>query len=135
MCSMAIEDAPSNADLRREVARLGRDLTEAREQQSATAEVLKVISRSAFDLDPVLETLVENAAKLCVAQYGLIYRFDGESFRLAATYNVAPDARASVEQNRPVPGPVSAVGRAALVRRTVQIPDILADPEYDHPIR
>jgi signal transduction histidine kinase len=105
-------------------------LTEALEQQTATAEVLKVMSRSTFDLQPVLETLIENAVRLCGASRGSVYRFDGNVLRHATSYNVSQDAADFFERNPIAPGRYSMAARVALERRTQHIPDILADSEY-----
>jgi signal transduction histidine kinase len=106
------------------------DTKEALEQQTATSEVLKVISRSAFDLHPVLETLIENAVRLCGADRGFIYRQDGEVYRVAASYGHSPEFLGVVERNPIHQNRASATGRAVLDRRVVHIHDILADPEY-----
>jgi GAF domain-containing protein len=124
--------AIENARLFEELEARNRDLTEALEQQTATAEVLKVISRSTFDLEPVLQTLIENATRLCGANSGFIFRYDGELLRSLVAYNVPAELRDFVDQNPIRPGRNTAAARAALERRTVHIPDILADPEYDY---
>ena len=117
-----------------EVARLARELNEAREQQTATSEVLKVISRSAFDLQAVFEAVVEHSARLCGVDRARanIYRFDGELLRIAATFNVPPKVREWLEPHPIRPGPHSGTARAALERRTIHIPDVLADPKYTY---
>src|SRR5215475_11509557 len=88
-----------------EVARLTRELNEAFQQQSATADVLKVISRSAFDLKLVLEVLIESATRLCGATRGHILRFDGELLTLAAVHNAWPGFTEYLQAHPFRPGP------------------------------
>jgi GAF domain-containing protein len=109
-----------------------RELSESLEQQTATAEVLEVISRSAFDLRAVFETVAESSARLCGAGRAFIFRFDGELLRVAATFNAPPEFREWVEQNPIRPGRHSGTARAALERKTIYILDVLADPEYSY---
>ena len=118
-----------------ENTRLLAELRESLAQQTATADVLKVISGSAFDLGPVFETVVENAVRLCEADRGFLFRFDGELLRMAASYNASPELTEFVHRNPIAPGRYSVSARAALERRTVQVPDVQADPEFAYAVR
>ncbi|MGH6742419.1 MAG: GAF domain-containing protein, partial [Bradyrhizobium sp.] len=114
-----------------ENARLFNATKEALERQTATAEVLQVISRSAFDLRAVLQTLVEIAAKLCRADAAQIYRREGEVYRSAAIYGKMNEAYRAIEETGVISsGRDTLVGRVALEARPVQIADAWNDPEY-----
>jgi GAF domain-containing protein len=123
--------AIENVRLFKELQERNRDLTEALEQQTATSEVLKVISRSTFDLRPVLETLVENATKLCKAETGFISRPDRGLLRIEVHWGASPELMAFYEQHPVAPTRGSLIGRTFLERRTVHIEDVLADTEYE----
>ena len=106
--------------------------TQALEQQTATADLLKVIGRSTSDLEPVFKTLAENAVRLCEAEQASVFRFDGRLLRAAVTHNLPAAQRDILEQNPILPGRASGAGRAAIERRTVHIHDVQADPEYTY---
>ena len=86
--ALARRSRSSDASLRDELARFQRDLKEALEQQTATSEVLKVISSSPGDLEPVFRTMLENAVRICEAKFGALHRYDGRAFHPAAGVNV-----------------------------------------------
>jgi GAF domain-containing protein/CheY-like chemotaxis protein/anti-sigma regulatory factor (Ser/Thr protein kinase) len=122
--------AIENVRLFDEVQARTRDLTQSLEYQTATSEVLKVISSSKFDLQPVLDTLIETAARLCAADIGTLRRRDGDSYPLAATFGYKPEWRAPVERYSGMPTRASIFGRTAIEGRTVHITDVLQDPEW-----
>ena len=124
--------AIENVRLFEEVQKRTEDLTESLAQQTATSTVLEVISRSAFDLQPVFECVVESAVKVCGADKAFIFRFDGELLHMAAACNAPEDFKQWVAQNPIRPGRHSGSARAALERRTIHIHDVQADPEYSY---
>ena len=120
-----------------ENTRLLNELRDSLEQQTATAEVLKVISSSPGELEPVFETMLENATQICGAEFGLLYRSEGDMFRTVSLYG-APPAFAEQRRLNPMlrPSPGTALGRVAATKEMVQIPDVQAEPAYQNdPLR
>jgi two-component system NtrC family sensor kinase len=123
--------AIENARLLTELRQRTDDLTVSLEQQTATSEVLSVISRSKFDLQPILQSVVDTAARLCRANQAVIFRLEGGAYRFAAGYSIVP-AYLEIERQTPIsPGPGTLVGRAAMTRQVAQIDDAWNDPLYE----
>src|SRR6516165_5692788 len=118
-------------DLKSTVARLTRELGEALDQRTATAEVLRVISTSPGDLEPVFQAMLANAARICEAKFGSLYLYDGDRFRVGALHN-APAAFAEFRRREPVFHPPPGTGLAQIVatKRTFHTPDIRLEKGY-----
>jgi len=124
---IAIENTRLLSELRQRTD----DLTESLEQQTATSEVLRVISGSPTDAQPVFDMIAESVWRLCEAQYCFVYRFDGGLLHFIAHHGLTPEVLEMNTRTYPLPpSRKSAAARAVLERKVVQIPDVQADPEF-----
>jgi len=123
---IAIENARLLSELRQRTT----DLTESLEQQTATSQVLSIISTSPAELEPVFQAILANATRLCEAKFGNLYLYDGRTFRTVATHN-GPAAYVELRMREPIAAhPMIPMGRAVLTKQPVHIPDARADPAY-----
>jgi len=124
--------AIENARLLNELRQRTNDLSESLEQQTATSEVLQVISSSQGELQPVFDTLLDNATRLCAAKFGTMFLCEGDDFRVVAQHKNTPSALADLRRQDPIvrAGPGTAVRRSAQTKQVVQVADIMAEKAY-----
>src|SRR5262245_13471491 len=126
----ARQGSPSVVDLQEELDERTRQLNEAIEREHATAEVLRVISRSPGELEPVFKAMLENAVQLCDAKFGILYRCEADGLHTVAAHNVPP-ALADSRKTGPIrPGPGGALGQAIMTKQTAHIADLAATRAY-----
>jgi signal transduction histidine kinase len=120
-----------HAELQKKLEARTRELSEAREQQAATSEVLRIISSSPGNLEPVFETILMNATRLCEASFGTLFLREADAFRVVAMHN-APPAYAEAREREPLirPRPDTALGRLAITNQVVHIADIRTHQAY-----
>src|SRR5262249_52096935 len=116
-----------------ENTRLFNETKEALERQTATANILQIISASPTDVNPVFEAILENACRLCDSQLAAVFQFDGRLLHIVATKNWSAEVMASIASRWPMPpDPRTVSGRVVLTKRVVLVEDVLAEPSYDH---
>src|SRR5262245_7055708 len=114
-----------------EVAEIRRERQAANEREAAIRDVIQTIARTTFDLDAVLQTVIDRAVQLCRADNGNIARHDGDVYRVVAFTSFSPEYERLVRERVYVPERGSVIGRALIERSVVQIADVLDDPEYE----
>src|SRR5262249_2534516 len=133
-----VENFAKQAVIAIENARLLNELRESLEQQTATSEVLEVISSSPGELDAVFNTMLKNATRICGAEFGNLYKYENGSYQILAAHSPSPELASERLTEPPFrPTATTGLGRVARTKQTVHIADILADPEYprDDPLR
>src|SRR4029077_6353302 len=118
-----------------ENTRLLNELRESLAQQTGTSEVLRVISSSPGELEPVFEAMLENAVRICGAKFGGLFRAEGDAYRTVSLHG-APPSLVEERRRNPMfrPGPKTALGRAVALKQAVQIPDVQAEEGYFDPV-
>ena len=106
------------------------ELSEALEQQTATSEVLKVVSSSPGQLEPVFQAMLENAVRICGASFGVLFRWDNDAWHATAMHGVPPAFAEYWRRGPQRPGPRTALGRVAVTKQAVHITDVTAEPAY-----
>ena len=122
--------ATENARLLNELRQRTDDLSEALEQQTATSEVLRVISSSPGELELVFQAMLENATRVCQAKRGFLFRTEGEGFRVVASLSERADFVDQMKRGALKPGPLTPIGRLGLTRQIVHVPDLSKDQAY-----
>src|SRR5882724_3536065 len=122
--------APADADLKKEIATLRRELAEALERQTARSEVLQVISSTPGDLEPVFQSLLENATRVCGAKFGTMHLFEGDIARRVALYNVPPAYADALGTRTFRPHPEGGLGQVIRTKQVAQIADVRISPAY-----
>jgi signal transduction histidine kinase len=124
----SIADA-STAELREQLDQRTRERDEALEQQAGTSKVLQVISSSSEDLEPVFATMLAEAVRICDANFGNIYRWDGHALHLTAAHNT-PRAFVEIRRRLPIRSALSPTGHMVATKKTVHVADLAVEPIY-----
>src|SRR5205823_5824360 len=132
LADMAGRLESSYADLKN-TAGIRKELSESLDREMATNEILRVISSSPTDVQPVFDTIAQSAARLCKAQFCHVFRFDGEFMHFAASHGLTSEGVEAIRTRGPsTPGRAGAAARSILSGTVEEIPDVHADPDYEH---